>query len=107
MTDQKHTKEPWVHHAGFVKRKKHSIDHLFGVVGSVTTLAEDHANSKRIVACVNALAGIDDPEAFMRDMKLWRKLQEHFKEGDPSFSSVAASLELDEAILEHLKGGAE
>ena len=94
MTDQKHTKEPWVHHAGFVKRKKHSIDHLFGVVGSVTTLAEDHANSKRIVACANALAGIDDPEAFMR---LIKEIVEY---------GATTSDDIDE-INEHLKGGAE
>ena len=59
----------------------------------------------RSLICLQALAGIDDPEAFMRDMGLWKKLQLYFKEGDPTFSSVAASLELDEAILEHLKGG--
>ena len=28
-----------------------------------------NANNKRIVACVNALAGIEDPEAFVKEAK--------------------------------------
>ena len=63
------------------------------------------ANANRLTSCWNALAGIDDPEAFMLDMKLWRKLQLHFKEDEPTFMAAAASIELDEAIMEHLKGG--
>ncbi len=41
----------------------------------------------RVVACVNALAGIDDPEAFMRD--------------------VHRRFSIDWILNKHLKGGAE
>ena len=55
-------------------------------------LAEDTANAQRIVACVNALAGIADPEttipaliAALRECVEWR-------EGDPDGLPFSARL---------------
>jgi hypothetical protein len=42
---------------------------------------QDEANAERIIACVNAMQGIEDPEAFMRQYEyaaLWLK-KRHWK----------------------------
>ena len=46
----------------------------------------------RAYACVNALAGIDDPEAFMRDVR--------------AFATKAHIAGNQIRVIEHLKGGA-
>ena len=52
-----HAKEPWVH----VKNKIWA--------GGETSLTTNEANAARIVACVNAMAGMDDPEAVMKAVR--------------------------------------
>lgn len=59
MSEQKHTPEPWG------RRHNLLIDDDGGWFGDMCN--NDHA--KRVQACVNALAGIDDPDAFMRDVR--------------------------------------
>lgn len=64
-----HTPEPW--HVGV--RTAHSKRDIYGPQGSIvaladgvfTSLPEAQANARRIVACVNACAGIDDPEKYI------------------------------------------
>ena len=51
----------------------------------------------RAYACVNALAGIDDPEAFMRDVRM---MIEAIDEGHINTGIMFAA-----AIDKHLKGG--
>jgi len=75
MTDMKHTKEPWAwsgETALFGLAGEQIIDYADyeGMWFSRYDDAKDQANRDRIVACVNALAGIEDPEAFMRDVRI-------------------------------------
>ena len=58
---------------------------------------EDYDTPSRTSICVNALAGIDDPEAFMLDA---RELEQSF-EKDPVFDIVR----LASNVIQHLKGG--
>ena len=76
MTEQqKHTAEPWV----AVDSDAH--DHVFdndrkricGIYGGVVHSEVGRANRDRIVACVNALAGIPDPAAFVAQAKAVRE----------------------------------
>jgi len=74
-----HTKEPWiftedeffglgVHTENYKKR-------IAQVSQSSMGISEEHrANGKRIVICVNALAGIEDPEAFVKAAKEFREM---------------------------------
>lgn len=60
--DTTHTPEPWrVDHNGFTLVGN---DVVLGSLGGCpgTSSQEDDANAARIVACVNAMAGIKDPE---------------------------------------------
>lgn len=51
-----HTKEPWNHSGDEVKT---ADGNLIAVTLLGTSLIENQANARRIVACVNACAGID------------------------------------------------
>ena len=62
-----HAKEPWTH----VKNKIWA--------GGETSLTTNEANAARIVACVNAMAGTDDPEAVMKTV---RELFEYVEQND-------------------------
>jgi len=80
-TMSKHSKEPWFSQPGYG-----TIYNLSnGDTGLTMAIAvppenrqtsgkdEDMANMARIVACVNALAGIDDPAAFVAEAKRLRR----------------------------------
>lgn len=68
MSEQKWTKEPW-HVDGYgVESPVWSIctmDWEYDPEDSDQSKAVDAANAARIVACVNALAGIPDPSAYV------------------------------------------
>lgn len=67
-----HTKEPWKADEQTVRSEGPDCRRLLVCDISVRgrpyneTYDEAVANAARIVACVNAMAGIDDPVAFMR-----------------------------------------
>ena len=81
MTDQKHTKEP--------------------ATGKDLMRIMDDERTKGLAAraklCLDALAGIADPEAFMRDVRAFMRNLEFNGEGD----WVALGMDINE----HLKGG--
>jgi hypothetical protein len=62
-----HTPEPW----GVSDRYDVTVpDGTVAVAfGTVTTDEEDMANAARIVACVNACAGLDDPAAILNEVR--------------------------------------
>ena len=61
-----HSPEPWVVRLGF---ETHDIAEVNGTI--ITRLHEmGGANGERAAACVNALAGIGDPAAFVRSRGL-------------------------------------
>lgn len=95
MTDTKHTKEPWVADVEalglwIVGSKGQTITEISGEC----TENKDIENRARIIACVNAMQGIDDPEAFMRDVV--EHLDKALVRG-PNYY----------AVTQHLKGGDE
>ena len=81
MSDQKHTAEPWKYELGdledddqdsyvpniYSKDPPHESIFRADINGDYLQL--DEANAKRIVQCVNAMAGIEDPQAFMYNIK--------------------------------------
>lgn len=72
-----HTKEPWASCAGLdlVRRTYADVMGPDGFLIAQTPwnkardARQDEANTVRIVACVNALAGVDDPEAWVPFMR--------------------------------------
>ena len=94
-----HTKEPWevVAMRGLAVCVVQEADH--GVLISIDGQENSLNDMKRIVACVNALAGVEDPEAFMRDVREFAALNV----GD----SNAKWTRIRNKVREHLKGGDE
>jgi hypothetical protein len=69
---QKHTPGPWVVYDGTgIDREKNGVTVLFyrdkddDVYTGLNMEENAEANAARIVACVNAMEGIDDPEKFV------------------------------------------
>ena len=92
----KHTEEPWYTEDrvgyGSISGTRINADGwvVSLAVGDVPEL-NHKANAARIVACINALAGIDDPEAFMLKVReLW--------------DDNEVSGEIADVFDEHLKG---
>jgi hypothetical protein len=61
-----HTPEPWVRHTGYVLDK--AVVYITSDAGSIASMDGYAmplrlANASRAVACVNALAGVEDPAA--------------------------------------------
>jgi len=96
MTDQKHTPEPWevVAMRGLAVCVVQESDH--GVLIALDGQENSMNDMKRIVACVNAMRGIDDPAAFMRAVQNVKKLD-----------GLVGDLPEIRKIVQHLKGGAE
>jgi hypothetical protein len=72
LVEYKHTPEPWqaIDLCGF---DVHADGKLIAVVypcGQQNAEIRE-ANARRIVACVNAMAGIEDPQLFMRQDAEW------------------------------------
>lgn len=79
MSEAKHTPEPWafsperhthdcfIHQEGAVPRNGYISPEDGGVVGSSEWTWLKDEDARRIVACVNACAGIADPEALRRE----------------------------------------
>jgi len=87
-----HTQEPW----GYIRtvKKRHVLVSDSGHVADFDNPADAH----RAYACVNALEGIDDPAAFMREIRMWREL----KRGDHQHTAIHNT---ERVIFDHLKGG--
>jgi len=82
-----HTKEPWIfnkeNNGGGISR--HAYNGVYSEDGSSSRTIADFdiadagkgdiglSNAKRAVACVNALAGIKDPEAFVKAAKIGKE----------------------------------
>jgi hypothetical protein len=65
-----HTPEPWSQSDTWVfAADREFISVSFGHKQFTDQRASAKANAERIVACVNALAGIEDPEAFVKEAK--------------------------------------
>lgn len=77
ITQPKHTPEPWVAEqangsletAMFISAGEKTICALYGDWPDQVGDLEQKANASRIVSCVNALAGIPDPEEFVKAAK--------------------------------------
>ena len=54
----KHTSEPWEFKEDWISKGDEAVALVYGINNS-----QEHANAARIVACVNACAGMDDPAA--------------------------------------------
>jgi hypothetical protein len=75
-TKVEHTPEPWraVHHNRAASILSDSHGPIAGTEGDSVPVAEQHENANRIIACVNACAGIADPQsaiAAARDALKW------------------------------------
>ena len=62
------------------------------------------ANANRLTSCWNALAGIDDPAAFMRAVREWWEALSAYQE-DESGDNLRNLARLDVIMSKHLKGG--
>lgn len=69
MSEQKHTPEPWHQFAFEVYDDDNCIIADCGYAADVFGKEGMKANAARIVACVNALAGIENPEEWVKEAK--------------------------------------
>lgn len=73
MSKTNHTPEPW-------KAKENNILSVTGIFigkmhSAATSLVEDRFNAQRIVECVNAMAGIEDPNKLRQTFEKVRYLK--------------------------------
>ncbi|MBL7942473.1 MAG: hypothetical protein JNM00_06890 [Flavobacteriales bacterium] len=114
MSDTKHTPEPWI-----VKAGPHENEHII-IAGNSQPgekrIAEGlmrgetygKADADRIVACVNAMAGIDNPETFMQVVKQLRldqcdKLEAKVKKLEDQIRQQEKYLDQRNKLYERLK----
>jgi hypothetical protein len=95
-----HTSEPWEfrtigNRIGF----QHNDQWI--VIGSMHSVLDflSEANGKRIVACVNALSGIKNPEHFVSNAKNFKKQSEVFYKENESLQFKCNELENTNAQL--------
>ena len=70
MSDAQHTPEPWeVGRNGWQVYPRPELPGTIAAADERKQPSEQVANAERIVACVNALAGIDDPETALRELR--------------------------------------
>ena len=76
MSEQKHTPEPWRFDSVEMKIKGFGDLHGRAVIANVSAKMDyargkntQYANAKRIVECINALAGIENPAEWVRILK--------------------------------------
>lgn len=94
----KHTPEPWearrdpCHFHTLSSIYGHTHNRSVAEIGG-ETFDEQADNTARIVACVNALAGVDDPAAFMAKVREIVELERTTSPADPD-----AAAELTTAV---------
>lgn len=102
----KHTPTPW-HIGRYAPEVVVDVnDHFIATTcpGTSADIAKEDATAARIVACVNACAGIGDPKAALADAReALRKLLRHFKDTDGG-CSVSADIALARQTLCALGG---
>lgn len=99
--EMKHTAEPW------------STNSCYDICGDIDTYTyitvavpfqeEDRnykANADRIVACVNAMKDIKDPEKFMKDMNIIKGYLKTIKKPPPVENDIEAHYELDRQMAQ-------
>jgi hypothetical protein len=68
-----HYPEPWnfIHNSHYyeIQSEDRNVISVFGNEHHSAGIGACEATAARIVACVNALAGIEDPEAFVKEAK--------------------------------------
>lgn len=74
----KHTAEPWVYNDGFILGRFHSDGEVHDICDPRCAPAETcgpemDANTDRIVQCVNACAGIQQPQSVILRLRQLRK----------------------------------
>ncbi len=76
VTNAKHTAEPWqvsdVSTRDIVDNTRNVVAEVVPVI-TYNSHATMLANRARIVACVNACAGMDDPAAFIAAVRKWQQ----------------------------------
>lgn len=102
----KHTPEPWRIEWQPGQTPKHTYTHcvMAGDDSLCDTLTE--ADAARIVTCVNALAGIEDPAAFVeavRELLLYAEIDADPRYGAGVIDKGSGLHERIEAIRTHLK----
>jgi len=111
VANPKHTPEPWIDCEGFDHVERHVRAHEDGrfvaslyEVSSTKEAAsppEIAANAKRIIACVNACAGLEDPSVVPELVKEMEKIAEWDARGDEweEATSFHAIRKLARAVL--------
>jgi len=73
MSEKKHTPEPWIQMGTEIADD--GYEHI-AVINGITDNELNEANAKRIVECVNACAGMEEPKLEIESLKLANKLLE-------------------------------
>ena len=78
----KHTPEPWRITTHLCSRDTHIVRRIDGEKHAVCIIRtnnadEAEANAARIIACVNACAGMDDPAAEIERLRAESRSEEH------------------------------
>lgn len=114
MTEQKHTPEPWIVRYGFNVFDK-SGDRAIGSCGGYQSNGgdgqrvhnENEANAARIVATVNAMAGVPNPAAFVAAARNALASFNAWGEDDGSDDGYDKVCKAMAALAAALRGGGE
>lgn len=73
MSKTNHTPEPWKAKENFITGADRTV--ITKIIGNGTLVSEDKANAERIAQCVNAMAGIEDPNKLRQTFEQVRYLK--------------------------------
>lgn len=124
----KHTQGQWKVHSRILFAVTDQFENDVAVCVTSAVRHDQQANAKRIVDCVNAFAGIDDPAEYMAGVKLLEKEYHAMKErwglaavqnrhlvealcqikelltGEPSEENAAEAMLVADAAIQKAKG---
>lgn len=105
---QQHTPEPWEVKFNSYEDSEGIIQHNTGpnwslwIVEKMAESESDIANARRIVSCVNALAGIENPEKFVAQAEIWEtqtiEMRKKIEEQDQRIASLTEQVERGEKV---------
>ncbi len=111
MEKVKHTQGKWLLNYNGYTIKNPNHDSKKGTIESIAecyagfnhseTYLEANANAKRIVDCVNAMDGVDNPERYMNGVKLLEK--EYHSQKDELGNQLVKLRNTKEELMESLK----
>jgi hypothetical protein len=98
--DMKHTKEPWYVDCGNLIYEREENNCIGEAIGAGISNCQ---NARRIVACVNACAGISNEELELRDVKPVKAASDHIAQLEQRNAELVEALINSEKRIQYLE----